>query len=431
MRITKLQTQNFRCFQALDLHFHGNVTLLLGTNGAGKTTVLDMLHLALKVMSKDAAAFCLTSDDICKTHNDSYFSESIVEIDIEEDSYDLFRKITIQNSPLLSQRVKINHSELLTPDAMQQYLRRNVKEEKMVFHSFPIFWYYDINRNFYVDHTLDEKNRKYAELNSFSDFVKWFDEETALENEHRLEKDLNYRNPNLQLIRVAVESFLDALHHSTYKALRIKKERTDYQFVVEGNRVRSHLMISKNGQELKLSQVSAGEKNILRLVIDIARRLIDANKFAQAPLEGKGIVLIDEIELHLHSSWQSEVVPALTHIFPNIQFILTTHSQEVVRSVAKENIILLQDSVATPISSLSKEMILETILGVKKRPIAFSQQLSQFYSSIEANDFAAAESILELLTYEYGTLDTDLLQAHLYLDEISVEEKVVVVRKRR
>ena len=78
------------------------------------------------------------------------------------------------------------------------------------------------------------------------------------------------------------------------------------------------------------------KKSLLALVGDIARRLILANPSLENPLYGEGIVLIDEIELHLHPKWQREVINKLREVFPNIQFILTTHSPQVISEISRE-----------------------------------------------------------------------------------------------
>ena len=101
------------------------------------------------------------------------------------------------------------------------------------------------------------------------------------------------------------------------------------------------MVVKKSEQTLYFDQLSDGEKCLLAMTGDIARRLAMANPYADNPLQGGGVVLIDEIELHLHPGWQRRVVPALERTFPNVQFILTTHSPQVLSSVAREQIVLL------------------------------------------------------------------------------------------
>ena len=96
---------------------------------------------------------------------------------------------------------------------------------------------------------------------------------------------------------------------------------------------RLEMKIDKDGMSLNVSQMSDGEKCTMALLGDLARRLALANPKRQNPLLGEGIVLIDEVELHMHPSWQRKVLRKLRETFPNIQFIITTHSPIVLSEV--------------------------------------------------------------------------------------------------
>ncbi|EPL0838056.1 AAA family ATPase, partial [Klebsiella aerogenes] len=103
------------------------------------------------------------------------------------------------------------------------------------------------------------------------------------------------------------------------------------------------LVLTKNGIELDAQQLSQGEKTILTLVGDLARRLSLLNPELQNPFEGKGIVLIDEIDLHLHPMWQQKIIERLLTTFPNVQFILSTHSPQVLSTVPARSIRILEE----------------------------------------------------------------------------------------
>ena len=128
----------------------------------------------------------------------------------------------------------------------------------------------------------------------------------------------------LSCVRRAIELFVPE-----YSNLRVKRTP------------RPHMLIDKCEQTLNLDQLSDGEKNLIALVGDIARRLSIANPNLPDPLEGEGIILIDEIDLHLHPQWQRMVVGRLSSTFKNCQFIVTTHSPQVLGEVDPENIHLL------------------------------------------------------------------------------------------
>lgn len=118
------------------------------------------------------------------------------------------------------------------------------------------------------------------------------------------------------------------------------------------------LAVKKNGREYSVDQLSDGEKCTLALIGDLARRLALANQNSENPLAGSGIVLIDEIELHMHPSWQRKVFPVLRKTFPNIQFIVTTHSPQVLGEVSNQfNLFMLSENenhqnIITPVNRM-------------------------------------------------------------------------------
>ena len=157
-------------------------------------------------------------------------------------------------------------------------------------------------------------------INDFRDFLYWFKQEEEYENEIRLREDANFRNPNLEIVRKALETFLEGFPNTQFSDLHIVRRRLGKPLLV----------IKKNGENFKLDQLSAGEKTLLMIVVDIARRLAILNPSIINPSEllekGTGIILIDEIDLHLHPQWQRIVIPSFRKTFPNCQFIVTTHS---------------------------------------------------------------------------------------------------------
>jgi predicted ATP-binding protein involved in virulence len=94
------------------------------------------------------------------------------------------------------------------------------------------------------------------------------------------------------------------------------------------------LIIDKNGDTFQLSQLSDGERGLLALVLDLSRRLILASPRLSNPVaEGSAVVLIDELDLHLHPNWQQTIVEKLLNVFRGCQFICTTHSPFIVQSL--------------------------------------------------------------------------------------------------
>ena len=121
------------------------------------------------------------------------------------------------------------------------------------------------------------------------------------------------RDRQLTAIRIAIKSFMP-----DFDNLRVQRKP------------RLQMLIDKNGKALDVGQLSQGEKSLMALVGDIARRLAMMNPALENPLDGSGIVLIDEVDMHLHPNWQRAIIGNLNKTFPNCQFILTTHSPIVI-----------------------------------------------------------------------------------------------------
>jgi len=114
------------------------------------------------------------------------------------------------------------------------------------------------------------------------------------------------------------------------------------------------MMLKKGEQKLSLKQLSSGEKALLTLVGDLAMRLSWANPGLKQPLEGRGVVMIDEIDLHLHPRWQVDVIERLRKTFPNIQFIFTTHSPLIINRLPPESLYYLDNNECYPATSMEE-----------------------------------------------------------------------------
>jgi predicted ATP-binding protein involved in virulence len=104
------------------------------------------------------------------------------------------------------------------------------------------------------------------------------------------------------------------------------------------------MTVTQDGREISIFNLSQGEKTLISLISDIARRLVILNPDLENPLHGTGIVLIDEIDLHLHPQWQQTIVQKLENTFPNIQFIVSTHSPLVLTTVTSEQIKIINET---------------------------------------------------------------------------------------
>ncbi len=363
MHIQTLSLQNFRGFEEKTIDFHPQFNVLIGENGSGKTTILDAINLALQ-------KFIHLLDDGEKQRD--FIQKN--DVKIGQRASGIVAKIAFGSNEevieIFTDKTKINKAN---SQSLEQFLIP-IRHETPP--NIPILSYYTWNRlsnivNDRNDKTINIKGEYDAYYKAFStsnymyqDFLNWFEMGENYENDTRLKVNINFRHPDLEAVRGAISLFLSKLSGVEMGNLTIKRTFDAKEFGEVRNDT-ADLILKKNGQELSFSQLSSGEKNILMLIADIARKLTVANRIPiRTALHGYGIILIDEIDIHLHPSWQRKILPALHHTFPNIQFIVTTHSPLIIQEMKKEEIVFLDKTPDYEPNLLTPDSILMRIQGL-------------------------------------------------------------------
>jgi len=171
-----------------------------------------------------------------------------------------------------------------------------------------------------------------------------------------------------------------------------------------------------------MKELSDGYKNTLSMVADIAYRMAVLNPWLldQVLSETTGIVLIDEIDLHLHPQWQQRIIGDLRTIFPKVQFIVSTHAPLVINSVKKENLLILTDQQASEpqneIFGRDANAILNSIMGVNERPDKIKQMFQTVYDAIDEQRYDDAAATLRQIEDKIGSADPELTSAQISLE---------------
>ena len=273
----------------------------------------------------------------------------------------------------------------------------------------PLAVYYPVNRAVLDIPLRIRKKHQFDRLSAFDQalsgspssfrlFFEWFREREDLENEFRRDTS-TYRDSQLQAVRTAIEPFLPG-----FSKLRVRRSPL-------------RMVLDKGGEELIVSQLSDGEKCMLAMVGDLARRMAVANPNRSDPLHGEAVALIDEADLHLHPSWQRRLASAFAETFPNCQFLISTHSPTILSHLKPESIWLLERTgkgveAARPDSSYGQKVdrILEDAMDVPARPDDTRKKVSRLFLAIEESNLSKARWILDGLKREIGA-DPDLVRA--------------------
>jgi predicted ATP-binding protein involved in virulence len=176
------------------------------------------------------------------------------------------------------------------------------------------------------------------------------------------------------------------------------------------------------GNEFRpLLHLSEGQKIVLNLILNIAFKICVLNPHLENPLDfTEGIVLIDELDLHLHPAWQRNIVHALKDVFPKIQFFATSHSPQIIGELKPEEIIVLDNTVQggwwrPPASfGMNSADILKTIMDAPERNSKISTNIGEAFRLINAKQYQEAEIIVANLRKEMGSA-SDVVQLEAYL----------------
>lgn len=376
MKVKKLKIAGLRALTQIELEFQPGMNLLVGVNGVGKTTVLDALRISLSRILVP-----LTSQRLSKVGieaNDIQIGAASMQLEcyVEHQEKDF-------NVLILKHKEK--YVEDKAGEVREQVIERHDREEFsppnwLTFFPDskrssiqPVGIYYSVRRSIPIE-------QKQSTLDSFSpnrDFNLQEIADWIYTNEILAEE-----NPRAGLhvgaLRYAADKFLPE-----YKNLH----------VVDLNGAK-FLMVEKNGIPLNVRQLSDGERGVLALALDLARRLSIANPGLDNPVaDGEGIILIDELDLHLHPKWQRTIVENLTSTFPKCQFIVTTHSPQIIPSVEPENVLIMKDGkvdAASRTLGMDSNWILRFLMDTVDRPHEAVEAIEKVETLILNGDFKAA-----------------------------------------
>ena len=162
--------------------------------------------------------------------------------------------------------------------------------------------------------------------------------------------------------------------------------------------------------QLPFRLLSDGVRNMVGMVADIAYRCVMLNPYLgeNAIKETQGIVLIDELDLHLHPTWQKKVVEDLKTTFPNIQFVASTHSPFIVQSLKSDELINLDRAVDMDFQKLGLEEISESVMGVEHRKsetfVEMEKVATQYYELVEKGSKTTDKTKLEQIKEQLDEL---------------------------
>lgn len=401
MYITGIEIQNFRSIRDLSIQNLDNHTnLFVGKNGAGKSSFLDaianvMSWFVARMLSNTGRGRDIPVKDISLHSKEG----SMIRLQIDGGGWcSLYRSTEMK---------KNGKSDLSVLNRLIKELRDKISDNEQA--SVPVFVHYGVGRAVADIPLRIRKNPKRNVINayvealdssaSFRDFFAWFREQEDLENE-KIREDMTYRDRSMEVIREAMSSVF-----TEFSDMKVRRSPRSIQ-------------IRKGNEVLRLDQLSDGEKCYIALVCDLTRRLTIANPASKKPLEGHGIVLIDEIDLHLHPEWQMDVVSRMVRTFPNCQFFITTHSPIVASDVAGK-VYAMEDGNAYIRNTYGKdsEQILASAFGIlNSRNKVVQDKIDRAYCAIRKGEMEEAEKLLHEVIETVGNDDPVVSRIRLEME---------------
>ncbi|MEG1726679.1 MAG: AAA family ATPase [Acidaminococcaceae bacterium] len=417
MKIKSLHLKNFRCFDDFNIEFENQMTVIVAENGKGKTAILDAVAIAVGpyiTCFNGGKNRSLEDDDVRQSQEAAAGGQmrilrmkSYYPIELEVVGQ-LGEKTCTWQRELQAQggRTTVRRAKCLTDYG--QGLKKMINSDHDMECVLPVIAYYGTTRMWQDSKLLTnnkdkinlERDSGYAEClepsSSYNTFGQWFKYASlsTLEYDRYLEETGSTEpNPYREVLKAVSQSIETCVGSMGWKNI-------DYSVASQS------LVISKEHVgTLPLKALSDGVRSVISMAADIAYRMARLNPDLGAEVTQKtpGIVLIDEVEMHLHPSWQQVVLADLQKAFPLVQFVVTTHSPQVLTSVDSNSIRVLRWAeskidIYCPEFSLGAEsyQLLKDIQNVDTRPQALPivQDLSRYLALVSEDKWDSEEAVL-------------------------------------
>lgn len=414
MRLEQLHIQNYRCFSDLSIQFHPKLTVLIAPNGAGKTTILDAARVALwpyvkgfDLGSQTGKGASIQLDDVRLARQEGGNMEPQVPSVISATGSILSGD---EGLTWVQTRERMKPGTNTLADSATKVITALGK--KMEAHvrtpegngplTLPLVTYLGTSRLWYEgrftseaeDIALDDSaySRTSGYLNclsyssSFKAFKVWYGWVYRSYRENQIEAlekntDLSEVGHRFAAAIQVVKSAVDALVRSA-----TGWHSLEYSSSYNQNLVMSHDTLGV----MPVDMLSDGLRNAIAMVADLAFRAYKLNPHlgAEAARQTPGVALIDEVDMFLHPSWQQTILQSLQTAFPRLQFIVSTHSPQVLSTIRRENIRVLANNtaeipLATTYGQPSGDVMQSVMLVDPQPPVAEAQQLARLTALVD------------------------------------------------
>ena len=459
MEVKNLTLHNIGRFSELKIplaplgNLDSNVTVFVGNNGSGKTSILKALATSLswlvsRIQSESGKGSPIP-ELVIKNGSPSgaidltvfnHVEGNVEDGDVErlDGNYFLWRIAKSRKG-----RKGEHKSDYWGVTALADHYRAKLSNDDKA--SLPLIAFYSVERvvidiplKIKEKHTflqLDGYDKSLSQGVDFRRFFEWFREREDTENESGLSDEILDQIKGVLGDDQEAWSKLNKLKASSKDRQLTAVRSAIYKFMPEFSNLRVrrkprlHMSIDKNGESLDVAQLSQGEKSLMALIGDIARRLAVMNPGLKNPLMGDGIVLIDEVDMHLHPKWQRTLIEQLTTTFPKCQFVFTTHSPLVISDSKNVLTYLIEENELQQLPTLYGEdanSVLLSIMDTDIRNAEVNVQIGDLLDAIHYSKIESAKNILKQLETDLPASNLELAKAKLLL-----RKKELIIAKNK
>ncbi|SET04127.1 AAA family ATPase [Thorsellia anophelis] len=427
-----------------------NITVFIGNNGSGKSSILTAIATNLSWfiarLRNEKANGSPILEEIISIGQVSALSTLSIFLETYNNSHDTNNKNKLYTWSLAKTKTgrkgkfQSNFNELRE---LTELFRLNLTENEHF--NLPLIAFYPVERSVMNTQLISKDKIQSDQIDGypktlltgvdFQSFFVWFREREDIENElsksnvnnfllnnadeffrlNKKVKNLSKKEPsNITELKMEIAEMKYAFEfikhlsdaHKTEDKQLSAVRKAIYQFMPEISDIKIHriphlhMSVTKNELQLDVRQLSQGERSLMALVGDIARRLATLNPKNDDPLLGYGIVLIDEIDMHMHPTWQRTIIERLASTFPNCQFILSTHSPIVISDFKDILVYSLEKGNILQQPSLYGEdvnTVLLSTMDTHHRNKHISEKFNHLRDLIQDKQFGPAKELLSEL----------------------------------
>ncbi|MBQ9240143.1 MAG: AAA family ATPase [Duodenibacillus sp.] len=416
MRIASVHLKNFRGFEDITVDLEPHVNVIVGINGAGKSSLLEGIARGIYAFGRQCNAFSfLEFDSLKDVRRKSEVTGSRATFNPQ---YPCQCEVDVEHHGKSARSVLTYDGGKFPLESVQGEYRLDVKRLE---ESWPLLLFFPAERHWGHMQQLNEVaavTRKSQRVDAYNKwnaaatnaqvFFSWFVEKSMERMQLQAAGKENLEGHDLEILRKTLQPLLRI--RNIYYDFIEKDIIVDWEASKDGGTART-----------AFSSLSDGEKEVICLFSEIVRRMgiLNPHLGAETVTRTDGVVLIDELDLHLHPSWQRKIVTCLHQAFPQIQFIVTTHSPQILGEVRPENVILLNNGAAEkPQQSfgLSTDSILTRVMETSATSKDIETDLGKISRLVDEDKIADAQNVLEALQRKVGYATPEMIRLQTLIE---------------